>query len=109
MKPPNDLAAAGSAYWRRIQRHWRLDEHQFAILHRACRCLDVIALAEADLVTTGPTVVDRFKQSRPAPAVTIIRDYSTLFARLVRELGLSAAASDGERPPQLTGRYKGRR
>ena len=108
MKVPEDLDDAGSKYWRIVTRHWRLDDHQPEILRQACRCLDLIASAEVELAKTGPIMLDRFGQQKAAPAVMVIRDYRTLFARLVRELGLSAATEAAERLPKLTGRYRGR-
>ncbi len=110
MKPPADLGADGAAYWREITKHWRLDAHQPAILAEACRCLDTIKKAESAMADSGgPIVQDRFSQCKPHPSVNVIRDFRGLFARLVRELGLSAAAVDGARPPALTNRYKSRR
>jgi len=108
LKPPADLQEPGAAYWRTIQRGWTLDAHQPAILHRACRALDLLALAEKELAVTGLSITDRFGQQKPAPAVAVIRDMTGLFSRLVRELGLSSAL-EAERPPALTGRYRGRK
>lgn len=108
MKPPADLKPAGAKYWRTIVRVWRLDAHQFELLAQACRSLDTIAEAETELQKSGAVVTDRFGQSKPHPASLIIRDFRGLFARLVRELGLSVDASDS-RPAALTGRYRGRR
>lgn len=107
-KPPVDLQEPGAAYWRTIHRGWKLDAHQPALLHRACRALDIIADAERELAVTGLSVTDRFGQQKPAPALAAIRDMTGLFARLVRELGLSTAV-DAERPPALTNRYRGRK
>ena len=107
MKPPSDLGPAGIAYWKRIVKAWKLDAHQPEILAQACRCLDVIAKAESAMAATGPIVVDRFGQQKPAPSVNVIRDYRGLFARLVRELALSTP-DESERPPGLSNRYKGR-
>ena len=108
-KAPVDLQESGAAYWRTIHRGWKLDAHQPAILHRACRALDIAAQAERELAATGLTIVDRFGQQKPAPAVAVIRDMTSLFARLVRELGLSTAVDAENRPPALTNRYRGRR
>jgi phage terminase small subunit len=107
-KPPSDLQEPGAAYWRTIQRGWKLDMHQPALLHRACRALDIIADAEKELSITGLSVTDRFGQHKPAPAVGVIRDMTGLFSRLVRELGLGNAL-EAERPPALANRYRGRR
>lgn len=109
LKAPDDLQEAGAAYWRVVHRGWKLDAHQPAILHRACRALDLVAQAERELATSGLTITDRFGQQKPAPAVAVIRDMTGLFARLVRELGLSAAVDAENRPPALTNRYRGRR
>jgi phage terminase small subunit len=53
----------------------------------------------------GLTVTDRFGQQKPHPAVSVQRDFSALFARLMRELNLSEEAPDN-RPPRL--KYGGR-
>jgi P27 family predicted phage terminase small subunit len=108
MKTPSDLGSEGAAYWRKVVKHWELDPHQPAILREACKCLDNIAAAEQRLAKDGPILVDRFGQAKAHPATLLVRDYRGLFARLVRELGLSAATEDS-RPPTLTNRYKGRR
>ena len=107
MKTPTDLGPAGLAYWRTVTRHWTLDDHQPEILRQACKCLDAVAAGEEDVRVKGGLVQDRFGQWKQNPALATIRDMRGLFARLVRELGLSAAGDT--RPPQLTGRYRGRR
>ncbi|MGE0451812.1 MAG: P27 family phage terminase small subunit [Vicinamibacterales bacterium] len=109
MKAPADLGPAGVRYWKAIVKTWKLDAHQPEILAQACRCLDVIAKAELDLQAKGPVVADRFGQVKPNPAALVVRDYRGLFARLVRELGLSGVDTSDSRPPALTGRYAGRR
>ncbi len=109
MKSPDDLGPDGAKYWRRVVKHWQLDQHQPEILRQACKCLDTIAAAERDIAKTGPIVTDRFGQSKPHPATLLVRDYRGLFSRLVRELGLNGAPVEGERPPRLTGRYRSRR
>src|SRR5688572_17595930 len=108
MKTPKDLDQAGLAYWRTVTRAWKLDSHQWEVLRQACACLDTIAAAEKQMAATGPIVVDRFNQQKQSPASLTIRDYRGLFARLVRELGLSGDASDS-RPALLPNRYRSRR
>ena len=108
MKTPKDLDAAGLAYWRVVTRAWTLDSHQWEVLRQACKCLDAVEAAEVAMSKAGSVVQDRFGQAKPHPALLTIRDFRGLFARLVRELGLSADASD-TRPAGLTKRYRGRR
>jgi phage terminase small subunit len=107
MKTPKELDGAGLAYWRTVARAWKLDAHQWEVLRQACRCLDTIAAAEAVVAKDGGVYQDRFGQSKPHPALLIVRDFRGLFVRLVRELGLSDDASDS-RPAPLTHRYKSR-
>ena len=75
MKTPTDLGPEGATYWRTVTRQWKLDDHQWEILRQACRCLDTIAAAEADVSTKGALIADRFDQLKQNPALTTIRDF----------------------------------
>ena len=95
-KIPEGLDSAGADYWRTVESGWLLDDARRAVLLRACKVLDLIEKAEAELQVTGLTQLDRFGQRRQAPQVGVIRDLTSLFSRLVRSLDL---AMPGEERP----------
>ncbi|MGH9322913.1 MAG: P27 family phage terminase small subunit [Vicinamibacteria bacterium] len=104
-KTPSKLSAASAAWYRTIVSGWELDVHHLRLLERAARAWDRIEEARTILDRDGLVILDRFDQPKEHPAAKAERDYSILFARLVRELGLDDTPSPDEtRPPRIGGR-----
>lgn len=104
---PRDSAAAPAhlseemrEWWDDVVREYELDGHHLRLLQHACEAWDIAQAARVVLDEEGCTYLDRFGQPKPRPEAGVWRDGVTLFARLIRELQLDAAA-DSSRPPRL--------
>lgn len=102
-KPPAYLSRAAKAWWKTIVTDFALESHHLKILEAACGAWDRAEQARALLAKEGLTITDRFKQPKVHPAALIERDNKTLFARLVRELGLDVEGSPADNRPPRTG------
>jgi phage terminase small subunit len=98
--PPAGLNKAWQAWWTSILTHWELLPHGLEILKQACQAGQLAQDAWDQVQREGLTVLDRFEQSKEHPGCAIWRHNSGLFARLVRELGLSEVP-EPPRPPEL--------
>jgi phage terminase small subunit len=104
-RTPKGLSPSSAAWWRSIVSGWDLDVHHLRLLERAARTWDRVEQARKELDAEGLIVEDRFGQPKEHPAAKAERDYSILFARLVRELALDETPSpDDVRPPRVGGR-----
>lgn len=90
-KPPVSLGKAGKAFWRRVVDGWTLDVAELEVLDQACATLDRAEQARAVLDKEGLTITAGRGSIKTHPAAAIERDSRTLFARLVRDLGLQHA------------------
>lgn len=90
-KPPVSLGKAGKAFWRRVVDGWTLDVAELEVLDQACATLDRAEQARAVLDKEGLTISAGRGSIKTHPAAAIERDSRTLFARLVRDLGLQHA------------------
>jgi phage terminase small subunit len=103
------LSLEMQTFYRGISRRFDLSEHHRALLRCACEAHDRMDQARTLVATEGLTTIDRHGMVRPHPAVAIELASRTSFARLLRELGLADDVdSDANRPPRLSGRYRGR-
>lgn len=101
-KPPAHLRAASKRWWSAIASEYELEAQHLALLDQAAKCLDRIDAARAILDRDGVVVQDRFGCARQHPGVNIELQNKTIFARLVREIGLDATAAES-RPPRVGG------
>lgn len=91
---PKHLRPETRRWWRSIVRDWNLESHERALLTAAAETWDRIQEARELIDEQGITVVDRFGQAKPHPALSVERLSRLAFARLVKALAL-----DIEPPP----------
>lgn len=102
-KPPAHLAKQTQAWWRSVVADFVLEEHHLRLLTLAGESWDRCEQARRALKKHGLTYVDRLKNVRARPEVSIERDSRIAFARLLRELDLDVAPPvEPQRPPALT-------
>jgi P27 family predicted phage terminase small subunit len=104
MEPPKNLSARGPGrkFWRQVHSQYEVvEEHDLRLLEMCCDCLDKIADAEATIQSEGAYYNDRWNQPRQHPAHKEIKDNKSLFARLVREMGLNLEPTKSNTPPRL--------
>lgn len=100
MKYPKNLKSVGRKFYRKVQLEYVFDEtHDIERLVQAAACLDEIAYAEQILEREGRFFKTKSGIIREHPALKAIRDFRTLFVRIVRELGLDLQNVDPPRPP----------
>jgi hypothetical protein len=99
--PPAGLNKAWQAWWTSILTHWELLPHGLEILRQAAQAGMLAQAAWAQVQEEGLVTLDRFGQQREHPGCAIWRHNAALFARLVRELGLSAELPEPPRPPTI--------
>jgi phage terminase small subunit len=103
IKYPANLKKAGRKFYRKVQTEFVFeDHHDVERLAQAAACLDEIATAEAVLEKEGRFFTTKSGIVREHPALKAIRDFRTLFVRIVRELGLDLEPAQPPKPP---GRY----
>jgi len=92
----------GRKFWKDIHAQFEIrDSHHLRLLEEACSCLDVIERALNEIRESGSFYTDRFGQPRSHPGYDLIKAYRTLFARLLRELGLDVEPPPESRPPRF--------
>jgi phage terminase small subunit len=107
IRPPKHLKTATKHWMQCILDEFEIDAADGSLqkLILAAEALDRTNEAREVVAKEGLTILDRFGQAKPHPAVGIQRDFSALHARLMRELNLTEAP-DNARPPAL--RYGGK-
>jgi hypothetical protein len=102
MKYPQNLKDAGREFFKKVQVEYVFEAtHDIERLAQAAACLDEIALAEETLKTDGRFFKTKSGIVREHPALKAIRDFRTLFVRIVRELGLDSETIDPPRSPAI--------
>ena len=102
------LSGPSRSFYRSQCRKFALAEHHRRLLLAACGAADRAEEARVGLAAAGSLIVeDRHGQQKAHPLLAVERDNRVLFARLLREIGLSADDTDS-RPPRPSGRYEGR-
>jgi P27 family predicted phage terminase small subunit len=103
---PTHLSTKTKAWYAEIEAEYELEVHDLLLLQGAAESWDRCQQAREMLAKEGLTFTDRHGNVRPHPATQIERDSKSLFARLMRELGLSVAApaTDEIRPPTIAGK-----
>ena len=97
---PAHLSEEMRKWWDEVVRGFELDPHHLRLLQQAAEAWDFAASARTVLDKEGQTFIDRFGKPKIRPEAGVWKDNVMLFARLVRELQLDAAA-DSSRPPRL--------
>jgi len=86
---PTGLRSRGRAFWKKVHKDFTFcGQGELELLHSCCKALDTIARAEQALQRDGLFIEDRFNVQKEHPAAKTIRDYTALFSRLVKQLGL---------------------
>lgn len=92
MRQPTGLANAGKKLWRQMRdalpEGWVFDERELAILERACRQADDLALLEAAIRREGVTATGSQGQRVLSPLVPEARQARLSISRLLGELAL---------------------
>ena len=97
---PDELKAAGRAFWSRAMKENDLDSaHDAERLLMACKCLDECAAIEAQIEADGRFVRNRYNALVEHPGLKGLRDSRTLFVRIIREMGLDLEITES-RPPR---------
>lgn len=100
--PPSGLSDAAKAWWLATIEEYELEAHHVRLLSEAAWAWDRCQQARALVDSEGLTVIDRFGQQRPHPAIAIERDARTAYARVMRELDLDGAREPDVRPPRAS-------
>lgn len=101
---PQHLSKRSGRFYRSIVNDYALEPHHEELLRRACEAMDRADEARDILAEEGLTVVDRYGQTKPHPAVNIERDARIHVARMLRELDLEGEPDPDPRPPRRGGR-----
>ena len=83
------VSDAMRAFYKRIERKYRLSEHHQQLLAVACQAYSRMQEAQATVAREGLTTTDRHGQARPHPAIQIEIQCPTGFIRALRELALA--------------------
>lgn len=88
-KPPQELSDEAQALWLRLVEEFVIEDAAgLAILDRACEAFTRMKQATRLLDAEGLVVLDRWKQPKPHPAVSIERDSRAAFLQGVKSLRL---------------------
>ncbi len=82
------LGVAGKSVWRALVADYDFDSRELAILERACRQLDDVAMLERLLARDGPIVEGSMGQPRLSPIVGELRLGRLAAAKLLGDLVL---------------------
>jgi len=97
-EPPRHLRPATRLWWASVVADYTLEGHHVRLLTLASEAWDRAELARETLAKKGLTFIDKHKQPRARPEVSIANAAAITFARLLRELALDVAPPDS-RPP----------
>jgi phage terminase small subunit len=98
-KPPANLSRKAKKWYAEILRQFEFEsESEFSLLEQAATCLDTIEQAEAEIRVHGLLSTTGAGGMKANPAIGIVRDFKTLFARLCRELRLNEPATETRLP-----------
>ena len=98
---PDELKTAGRAFWSKAMKENDLTAaHDETRLLMACKCLDECAAIEAQIEADGRFVRNRYNSLIEHPGLKGLRDFRTLFVRIIREMGLDLEPPGESRPPR---------
>ncbi len=72
-----------------------MSPHDLLLMEAAARAWDVAAKAHKEIEKSGQTYVDRFDAPRTHPSVTIARDATATFTRIIGQLHAMGLPSGG--------------
>ena len=87
-RAPADLAAAGKAFWRFVLAVYALSPVELVMLGQACRVVDLLARADADLVAADLTVAGSTGQPKAHPVMAATAEQRRVLDVLLRSLAL---------------------
>jgi hypothetical protein len=96
--PKNSLSPAARKWVRGILTDYEIPDHQVRLLLLAAEMIDRGEAAKTILKEKGLTLTDKNGNERPRPEVSIERNCSVTFARLVRELRLEDGPDEFRMP-----------
>ena len=100
---PKHLSRTAGKFYTDVFKEFELEPHHLKILTAACECLDRMQDAREQIKKDGLFVKDRYGQVKAHPAQKVEIDNKTLFARLIRELGLDIEGPEESRLPRIGG------
>ena len=102
MKPPKELKKQGKKFFLEVLSDFQLEEkHHFELLKQACMCLDTIETAREAIEKDGEYTKNGTGEPKPHPGVKTIKEYRTLWVRVLRELALDIEAPKSKTTPGL--------
>jgi hypothetical protein len=88
--------------WRSVLREFDLEEHELALLRRACHVADRCEALQAVVDEEGLFETNRLGERKMHPAVVELRQQEILFAKLIVAMRVPLGESGGEEDrPQL--------
>jgi hypothetical protein len=90
-EPPDTLSEASGALWTSILTSHEMSDAELEVLRSALAALDRADQAAGVLASEGLTVVDRYGGVRSHPMLDAELRARTLYARLVKQLGVELA------------------
>lgn len=98
---PKNLKTPGRKFYKTVRSEFEFeDHHDIERLAQAAFCLDEISEAQKIVESEGRFIKNRFGELKDNPGLKVIRDFRTLFIRIVRELGLDLQSTETSRPPR---------
>jgi phage terminase small subunit len=102
MEYPKNLKETGRTFFKKVQAEYVFeDTHDVERLSQAAACLDEIVFAQRELEKDGRFFKTKSGIIREHPALKAVRDFRTLFVRIIRELGLDLETAEPLRPPSI--------
>ena len=86
-RKPAGLGPAGAAFWSGVNRDYELSAPEIALLERACRTLDLLALCDAELAS-GVMIEGSQGQMRGHPLIAAVTELSRVFNVQLQSLAL---------------------
>lgn len=96
---PTGSGRAGRKLWRAVMEQFELNDHEVALLERACRTADACANLQAVVDAEGVMARNRFGDPVPHPALVELRAQSLVLARLIVALRVPLGEQDTEPAP----------
>lgn len=94
-KPPRGLGPAGRRFWREVATDdLVMGPDESRLLEAASRCLDELAVLEAELATAPTMVPGSAGQMRANPLFNELRLHRALLAQLCRQLAIPTEDDD---------------
>lgn len=98
---PKGLGPDGKKFYKNVLTEFVFsDSHDLERLAQAAYCLDDIAESQKNIAKDGRFFTTKSGIVREHPALKAVRDFRTLFVRIVRELGLDLEPAKNSRPPR---------